>query len=438
MDYQETTNYLFSQLPMFEKQGTTGFNEGLANSLALDKYLGHPHQKYISIHIAGTNGKGSVAHSIAAVLQACGYRVGLYTSPHLVDFRERIKINGRPVSENYVIEFVKEHRQFFEPLHPSFFEITTAMAFKYFADMNIDIAVVEVGLGGRLDCTNIITPTLSIITNISMDHTYFLGNTLAQIAREKAGIIKPGVPVVIGETTPETRPVFEEIAKENNAPVIWAEENPGVLGYSFMDDGLVCYETVCMGKVVSPLGGYYQVHNFNTVLKALRVLVSQGYISDCMEDQHLQNCAVEQKMALRNIFELTGLQGRWQKVKDVPKVICDTGHNVGAWEYLGKQLEQVDCKNKRIVFGMVGDKDVDGIVALLPQDAQYYFTQPDNHRAFPYLELFEKAKERGLDGRAFPTVEEAYHTALKESSHDDFIFVGGSSYVVADFLKSAN
>ena len=436
MNYQETTAYLCSQLPMFEKQGATGFKEGLANTLALDEHFGHPHRNYVTIHVAGTNGKGSVAHSIAAVLQACGYRVGLYTSPHLKDFRERIKINGRPVSEEYVTDFVHNERNFFEPLHPSFFEITTAMAFKYFSDMNVDIAVIEVGLGGRLDCTNIITPTLSVITNISMDHTQFLGDTMAKIAAEKAGIIKKGVPVVIGETTDETRPVFEETAKRMGAPVIWAEENPGVLGYEFLDNGRILYNTLCMGKVESTLGGAYQVHNFNTVLKSLRALVAQGYISDCMDTKHKTNCAVEQKMALRNVCELTGLQGRWQKVKESPLTICDTGHNSGAWDYLGKQIAQVKCRTRRIVYGAVADKDVDSILNLMPSDAVYYFTKPDSHRALSEKTLQQMASEKGLLGNSYPSAKEAYEQALLDAANNDFIFVGGSFYVVSDFLKT--
>lgn len=438
MNYEETTNYLFNQLPMFERQGKTGYKEGLATSLALDEHFGHPHRHYATIHVAGTNGKGSVAHSIAAVLQMCGYRVGLYTSPHLVDFRERIKVNGQPVSKDFVIDFVEKERDFYSPLHPSFFEITTAMAFHYFEKAGVDIAVIEVGLGGRLDCTNIITPILSVITNISLDHTQFLGNSLAEIATEKAGIIKQGVPVVIGETTPETRVVFEAKAKEMNAPVIWAEENPGVLGSDFSGNGKVSYQTLCMGQVESHLCGKYQEKNLNTVLKSLRQLVAMGYISDCMESNQEVDCAIEQRQALKMVSELTGLRGRWETLQENPKVVCDTGHNVGAWEYLSKQLESLTCRQLHIVFGMVADKDVDGVLQLLPKKAIYYFTEPDNHRALDHRQLMEKATALGLVGCAFASVEEAYRKALATAKMDDCIFVGGSSYVVAELLKHTN
>ena len=261
MNYAETTLYLFSQLPQFEKDGAKGYKEGLQNSLALDAHFGHPHRSFRTIHVAGTNGKGSCSHSLAAILQTCGYRVGLYTSPHLVDFRERIRINGHPISEDYVVGFVEHERHFFESLHPTFFELATAMAFKYFSDMKVDIAVIEVGLGGRLDCTNIITPMLSVITNISFDHTQFLGDTLAKIAAEKAGIIKRGIPVVIGETTAETRPVFEEKAKSNNAPLVFAEDEKEVLGAEPQPDGTILYHTLHYGELKGELGGLYQTKN---------------------------------------------------------------------------------------------------------------------------------------------------------------------------------
>ena len=435
MDYKATIAYLFNQVPMFERQGADGYKEGLSNTLALDRHLGYPHRHYATIHVAGTNGKGSVAHSIAAVLQVCGYRVGLYTSPHLVDFRERIKVNGTPISEAFVTDFVNRERPFFEPLSPSFFEITTAMAFKYFEVAKVDIAVIEVGLGGRLDCTNIITPILSIITNISTDHTQFLGDTLAKIAAEKAGIIKQGVPVVIGETTPETRPVFEAKAREMDAKIIWAEENPGVLSYDFSKEGKAVYDTICMGKVESPLCGIYQAHNLNTVLKSLRALAAIGYLSDCMESRDKNRCTFEQKTALKNVCTLTGLQGRWQKVKDAPKVICDTGHNVGAWQYLSRQISETDCTHRHLIFGMVGDKDVEGVLALLPKDATYYFTKAINHRSLPEEQLLEMATRHGLRGKCYPTIDEAYKAAFSVAAHDDLIFIGGSSYLVADFLK---
>ena len=438
MDYDSVIEYLFQCLPSFEQHGKDGYKEGLSNSLELDKHFNHPHRHYATIHVAGTNGKGTCSHSIAAVFQTCGYRVGLYTSPHLVDFKERIKINGQPISNEYVTSFVNEGKEFFDSLHPSFFELTTALAFKYFKDMNVDIAVIEVGLGGRLDCTNIITPILSVITNISFDHTQYLGKDLQKIAAEKAGIIKPNVPVVIGEATEETRPVFEEVARKNNARIIYAQENPGVLNYATTDNGHIVYQTWCLGKIESSLCGTYQVNNMNTILKSLRTLAELGYLSDCSDVTNRDKCTLEQKEALKNVCELTGLQGRWQQIRKNPLVICDTGHNVAAWEYLGKQISSMPCSNKIIVFGMVNDKDVDGVLQLLPHDAYYIFTAANNHRSLPATELYEKAVSYGLNGECCASVKEAYSKALTITLPEDFIFVGGSNYLVGEFLKEFN
>lgn len=435
MNYSETINYLYSQMPMFEKHGAAGYKAGLQNTLALDEHFGHPHQHYNTIHIAGTNGKGSCSHTIAAILQTAGYKVGLYTSPHLVDFRERIRVNGKMMSKDYVVDFVEEERSFFEPLHPSFFEVTTALAFKYFEDQDIDIAVVEVGLGGRIDCTNIITPLLSIITNISFDHTQFLGNTLAAIAGEKAGIIKSGIPIVIGEANDETRHVFMAKAREMNAPITFAEDEPEVLKATPCNTGGMDYETVHFGHLHGDLGGIYQQKNMNTVLKAL---LNEELRMKNEEWRQLGSCAFIPNIstALNNVCKLTGLMGRWQTVRQEPLVICDTGHNVGGWEYLGKQVTGVKCKQRRIVFGMVADKDIDGVLCLLPKDAIYYFTKPDNKRAMSETEMMEKASLHGLKGSSYSTVSKAYKQALNDASKDDFIFVGGSSYVVADFLSA--
>lgn len=435
MNYAETTLYLFSQLPQFEKDGAKGYKEGLQNSLALDAHFGYPHRSFRTIHVAGTNGKGSCSHSLAAILQTCGYRVGLYTSPHLVDFRERIRINGHPISEDYVVGFVEHERHFFESLHPTFFELATAMAFKYFSDMKVDIAVIEVGLGGRLDCTNIITPMLSVITNISFDHTQFLGDTLAKIAAEKAGIIKRGIPVVIGETTAETRPVFEEKAKSNNAPLVFAEDEKEVLGAEPQPDGTILYHTLHYGELKGELGGLYQTKNTNTVLCAIRQLEQLGILCRCTMPENQHQCQEEINDALLHVCQLTGLQGRWQTIRRNPLVICDTGHNLAGWEYLSRQLKEVKCRHMHIVFGMVDDKDVDNVMKLLPTNASYYFTKADNHRAISEHVLLEKGLQNGLSSSAFDTVEEAYRTAFDTASTDDFIFVGGSSYVVADFLK---
>ena len=435
MTYQETCEYLYNQLPMFERQGAGGYKEGLQNSHALDSHLEHPHNKYLTIHVAGTNGKGSCAHTLSAVLQMCGYKVGLYTSPHLVDFSERIRVNGQTISEDYVVEFVEKQKKFFEPLKPTFFELTTAMAFKYFADMKVDIAVIEVGLGGRLDCTNIITPILSVITNIGMDHTQFLGNSLEQIAMEKAGIIKKGVPVVIGETTPETRMVFEAVAGENNAPIVFAEDQKQIISAAAVNKGIE-YQTRNFGVLTGELGGSYQEKNTNTILCAIQQLEALGYMhpTKCEANVACQNREVRQGFA--HVCSLTGLQGRWQKLNESPLIICDTGHNVPGWKYLSEQLKNVRCEHMHIVFGMVDDKDIHGVMNLLPKDATYYFTKANNKRAISenVLKLYAQGLE--LKGEGYPDVKSAFEAAKTAAGNDDFVFVGGSSYVVADLLKN--
>jgi dihydrofolate synthase/folylpolyglutamate synthase len=395
---------------MFQQVGSSAYKEGLENTLALDEHFGHPHRNFRTIHVAGTNGKGSCSHTLAAILQEAGYRTGLYTSPHLVDFRERIRVNGQPIPEEYVIRFVEEERSFFEPLSPSFFELTTAMAFRYFADQKVDVAIIEVGLGGRLDCTNIIRPDLCIITNISFDHTQFLGSTLAQIASEKAGIIKQDIPVVIGETTPETRPVFAEKAQAVQAPICFAEDHVPE-EYSDMD-----YE----------LKGLYQEKNRRTLLTALPLLKKAGY--------HLSEQAIRNGFA--HVCELTGLMGRWQKLQDAPTLICDTGHNVGGITYIAEQLKQQTYRKLHIVMGMVNDKDIRGVLALLPRDADYYFTKASVKRALPESELARLANAAGLQGECYPDVPTAVRAAQEKSLPEDFIFVGGSSFIVADLLAS--
>ena len=404
MTYEETIQYLYNSVPMFQNVGAAGYKEGLQNTLTLDEHFNHPHRSFRTVHVAGTNGKGSCSHTIAAMLQSEGYKVGLYTSPHLVDFRERIRINGKCISKQYVINFVKKERKFFEPLYPSFFELTTALAFKYFAEQKVDWAVIEVGLGGRLDCTNIIKPELSIITNISFDHTAFLGDTLAKIATEKAGIIKPETPVVIGEANEETKPVFENIAKQNNAPILFAEE----VNLQEFDD------------IEFELKGSYQQKNRATILCAAKQLgISREAI----------------KNGMANVCETTGLIGRWQTLSKEPLVICDTGHNVGGWQYLSEQIKQVPCSTRRIVFGMVDDKDINTVMTMLPKDATYYWTQAETKRAINHEKVKETGKSHGLTGNSYPTVIEAYRAALSDSAPTDFVFVGGSSYVVADLLS---
>ncbi len=399
MDYQNTLLYLYNSVPMFQQVGSSAYKEGLENTLALDEHFGHPHRNFHSIHVGGTNGKGSCSHTLAAILQEAGYRVGLYTSPHLVDFRERIRINGQPIPEEYVVRFVEKERDFFEPLHPSFFELTTAMAFRYFADEHVDVAVIEVGLGGRLDCTN-----------ISFDHTQFLGNTLEKIAGEKAGIIKSGIPVIIGETTPETKPVFAKKAREVGAPILFAEEDE-------KDDypGLEC-----------ELKGLYQTKNTRTLLTAIPELRKAGY--------NLSEQAVRSGFA--HVCELTGLMGRWQKLQDAPTLICDTGHNVGGITYITEQLKQQSYRKLHMIIGMVNDKDIHGVLALLPQEAEYYFTKASVRRALPECELAQLASEAGLQGNCYPDVPSAVRAAQEKSLPEDFIFVGGSSFIVADLLAN--
>lgn len=418
MDYQNTLAYLYNSVPMFQQVGSSAYKEGLENTKTLDEHFGHPHRSFRTVHIAGTNGKGSCSHTLAAILQEAGYRVGLYTSPHLVDFRERIRINGQPMPEEYVVRFVEKERSFFEPLHPSFFELTTAMAFRYFADEKVDVAVIEVGLGGRLDCTNIIRPDLCIITNISFDHTQFLGNTLAKIAGEKAGIIKNGIPVVIGETTPETKPVFLQKAKEENTSTFFAEDankdNNGAIRTEDYPD-LEC-----------ELKGLYQVKNTRTILTALPLLKEAGYRIN-------EQCV---RSGFAHVCELTGLMGRWQKLQDSPTLICDTGHNVGGITYIVEQLKQQAYRRLHIIIGMVNDKDISGVLALLPKDAIYYFTKATVKRALTEEELCKLASAMGLQGNCYPDVPSAVRAAQEKSHPEDFIFVGGSSFIVADLLAN--
>lgn len=424
MNYQETLNYLYNSTPVFEHVGAVAYKEGLQNTLALDKHFNHPHTNFKTIHIAGTNGKGSCSHSLASILQEAGYKVGLYTSPHLVDFRERIRVNGQCISKERVVKFVKDERKFFEPLHPSFFELTTALAFKYFDEQKVDIAIIEVGLGGRLDCTNIISPILSIITNISFDHTQFLGDTLAKIAAEKAGIIKKGVPVIIGEANEETRPVFQSKANEVNSDIVFAEDNAIVTSSSQIVDGGRKYNLSNNSTLVGELSGDYQERNMNTILCACNILKQMNII---------KNDDVIAK-GLTNICKNTGLLGRWQTIQNNPTVVCDTGHNVGGWNYLAPQIKRQQCNQLRIVFGMVDDKDINSVMYLLPKNAIYYWTQAESKRAIKAERVAEIAIKHDLRGEIFDNVEVAYTKALQDSNKDDFVFVGGSSYIVADLL----
>ena len=429
MTYEETIQYLFNSAPLFQHVGGAAYKEGLSTTHILDAHFNHPHNQYKTIHIAGTNGKGSCAHTIAAILQHTGLKVGLYTSPHLVDFRERIRINGEMMPQQYVIDFVEEERSFFEPLHPSFFELTTALAFKYFAEQHVDVAVIEVGLGGRLDCTNIISPILSVITNISFDHTQFLGNTLAQIASEKAGIIKHKVPVIIGECNAETRPVFEHKAHEVEAPILFAEDNKEVLSSEFSDlygHKLRHYTTRSFGDIYGELTGECQIKNANTILCALHSL--SKIFSVTHEDI---------TYAFEHVCEMTGLRGRWQILQEHPTIICDTGHNTGGWQYLAHQLAQIATSGNKlhIVFGMASDKDIERVMSTLPHEACYYWTKASVKRATSEQTIANIATKYDLHGKTYSNVAEAYEAAVNNASTNDYIYVGGSSFVVADLLR---
>ena len=426
MTYSETIDYLFNAAPLFQQIGGKAYKPGLQTTLTLDEHFGHPHKNFRTIHIAGTNGKGSCAHTLAAILQLHGYKVGLYTSPHLIDFRERIRVNGEMIPENYVVDFVEQERPFFEPLHPSFFEITTALAFKFFADSQVEVAVIETGLGGRLDCTNIILPELSIITNISLDHTQFLGHTLAEIATEKAGIIKNNTPVVVGETTPETRPVFRQAAEAAHAPIVFAEDTPQILSYSTDLLHGQTYVTKDYGTFSGALMGACQVLNTNTLLHALHLLTP---LFGLKKELILKG--------FREVCLLTGLRGRWQVLQEKPLVVCDAGHNSGGWEHLSRQLQELTERFGRlfVVFGMAEDKDIETVLAKLPKQAHYFFTQASVRRACPAERLSDLGKAHGLKGETKPSVREAYDAALQAAEENDCIYVGGSCFVVADLLS---
>jgi len=424
LNYNSVLDYLCNSLPVFQKAGSLAYKEGLDNTYAIDQRLNHPHQKYPTIHVAGTNGKGSTSHLLAAILQQSGYKTGLYTSPHLVDFRERIKINGEMISEDYVASFVNEHIDFFNQIHPSFFEVTTAMAFDYFAHEKVDVAVIEVGLGGRLDCTNIISPVLSIITNISFDHTALLGNTLSAIATEKAGIIKPNTPVIIGEALPETRNVFLQKAQTEKAPIIFVEEEKPILDAKLSDTGKWIFETEDYPDLTGELGGLVQEKNAATVLCAISILKEKGY--------KITDAAVYEGFA--KVVEITGLQGRWQCIGAHPKIILDTGHNVDGIKFIIQQLEKEKQNQLHIIIGMAGDKDVDSVLKLLPKDAVYYFTKASIPRAMNEKVLAEKALCLGLKGNSYSTVKQAIEAAKKAAETNDIIFIGGSTFVVADAL----
>lgn len=430
MRYKECIDFLFNSLPMYQRVGGAAYKADLSTTSELLRKLGNPQNDFKSVHVAGTNGKGSVSHVLASILQEAGFSVGLYTSPHLRNFRERIRVNGKMISNYHVIRFVEENKAFFEELKPSFFEMTVALAFHYFAMKKVDIAVVEVGMGGRLDSTNVINPELSIITNISLDHTQFLGKTLDQIAREKAGIIKEGVPVVIGETQPETLEIFKRVAGEKHSEIIFADQiyrlenvNNRLLGKtSSMVFDIYKNESVYMSHVISPLTGDYQRKNFQTIVAAYDILFRDM-------SQPIQTFKRGVGKSLR-----AGLKGRWQQLNESPLCIADTGHNAGGIRYVVEQLKSLHYKNLRIVFGMVNDKDTDSVLSLLPEDAIYYFTNAHIPRALDAALLKKKAEEFGLKGNVYSNVKKAYNAALRCASKEDVIFVGGSTFVVAEII----
>lgn len=428
MTYQEAVEYLYTQTPLFQNVGQEAYKEGLYNTVTIDRHLGCPHKLYKTIHVAGTNGKGSVSHTLAAILQASGYKTGLYTSPHLTDFRERIRVNGKPVTPEFVVKFIERNREFLEPLHPSFFEVTTAMAFSWFAEQEVDVAVIETGLGGRLDCTNIIKPVLSIITNIGYDHMKFLGETLPGIAFEKAGIIKKNVPVVIGEYTPETRTVFERKAEEVSTRIVFAEDNCKIISQKYHNPSKVVYETTAYPALESGLAGLCQEKNANTILTALDELKKKKF--------DITESAI--RKGFKSVCRMTGLRGRWQLVSKKPDIICDTGHNSHGLKYIAKHLEELSAKpgfgQLRIVMGMVNDKDITDVLALMPRNARYYFTQASVKRALDASTLRDLARQAGLTGRVYRSVAQAVDTARREAAQNDLIFVGGSTFVVADLL----
>lgn len=404
MTYKESINWLFNQLPVFQNIGAAAYKEDLNNTLLLTKHLNHPERNFKTIHVAGTNGKGSTSSMIASVFMEAGYKVGLYTSPHLKDFRERITINGKKISKNYVHQFILEHKSFFETTELSFFEMTVGLAFQYFSDKKVDIAIIEVGMGGRLDATNIISPLLSVITNIGKDHTAFLGDTLEKIAFEKAGIIKQNIPVVIGEYTIQTKPVFLEVASKNKSEIYFAQD----INHPDYPCGLL---------------GDYQIKNKKTVIEVFRNLKYNFNISE----ENIKN-------GIANVVLNTHLQGRWQILQENPKVICDTAHNAHGLEMVMQQLKKETYNQLHIVLGVVNDKDLDGILPLFPKNANYYFCKPKNERGLNATTLQEKAKSYQLNGNIYTSVSKAYKSALEKSSDKDLIFIGGSNFVVSEII----
>ena len=430
MTYEKILEDIFNRFPVYQQVGAAALKPGLGNIMAIDERLGHPHRKFKTIHVAGTNGKGSVSHTLAAILQSAGYVTGLFTSPHLVDFRERIRVDGCMIPKEEVVAFMDRNGMFLNALHPSFFEITTAMALDYFERVGVDVAVIEVGLGGRLDSTNIISPDLSVITNIGLEHTQYLGDTLAKIAAEKAGIIKPGTPVVIGERHPETDPVFEAKAKECGAPITFAEDVMKLVSHR-EERGMMVAEVEHAGHRPNKerrfsLTGLCQTRNILTVLAAVEELKKANYYIT----------ELDVKEGLADVQGLTGLMGRWQKISSRPDVIVDTGHNAHGVRILAQQLEEQFSRylHVHVVWGMSNDKEPEKVLAMLPRDARYYFTQANVKRATPASDLYEIGQNMGLNCHFYPTVAQAMDRARRYAEPGDLIFVGGSNFVVAEVL----
>ncbi len=427
MNYTETLDFMFSQLPMYQRSGKAAYKANLDNTIAFDNYLNHPHTKYKTIHVGGTNGKGSVSHILASVLQEAGYKVGLYTSPHLKDFRERIKINGKDITENAVVKFINNNKEFISKLKPSFFEMTVFMALDYFENQTVDIAIIEVGLGGRLDSTNIINPLLSVITNIGLDHTAFLGNTLEEIASEKAGIIKEKTAIIIGETHKNTLEVFTSKARITNSRIIFADKNFNV-EYSLLNsDNTQEYKlsdnSLNISKLNIDLLGKYQEKNTVTALQS---------IIELKESLEISNTSIIE--GFKNVVKNTNLLGRWQILGANPRIICDTAHNLEGLTYVINQIKQTPYKTLHFVFGAVNDKNIDSILNILPKKAIYYFTKANIPRALSEEILLKKATNIGLVGKAYTNVDNAFKFAIKNSNHNDLIFIGGSTFVVAEVL----
>lgn len=427
MTYEQTVDYLFTRLPLFSRIGAAAYKEDLDNTIALCASLGNPERRFRSVHIAGTNGKGSVSHMLAAILQEAGYKTGLYTSPHLRDFRERIRINGEMIDRDFVVRFTQQIQPQIDQLEPSFFEITVAMAFAYFAEQETDIAIIETGLGGRLDSTNVIIPELSVITNIGWDHINLLGNTLEKIAGEKAGIIKKNTPVVIGEVLPETILVFKQKAAEQTAPLSIAAEKRQALDWKWTEQHLLQVEVAEQHKTDHQvyrldLPGLYQTRNLLTVLEACTQLREKGWT---ISESHI-------KAALQKVKKTTGLHGRWELLQQHPRVIADVAHNEAGLRMLAEQLELTDYKNLHIVLGMVKDKEVEKALAVLPVHAQYYFTQAHLPRALEAAQLAALGKEKGLRGNSYSGVQEALDAAKQSADADDLILVCGSVFLIGE------